>query len=192
MMLTLLIIFYIEQLQSENASERMLLVEAEFFTLLGFRTVSGDCSGTHASSKGREAAGLWAVVRGAVCVRTRAPACVHNRGTPFRKTQTTELLGQQNTLQDGRQNSKHRSDGTFPGCLVVKNPPSKAEDMGSIPGLGTKIPHAMGQLSTRATTREPSTAVTESRCSSVHSLQQERPLCSNWRWLSASKKTTTK
>lgn len=77
MMLTLLIIFYIEQLQSENASEKMLLVEAEFFTLLGFRTVSGNCFGTHASSKGRKAANLWAVVCGAVCVRARVhlPVC---------------------------------------------------------------------------------------------------------------------
>lgn len=40
MMLTLLIIFYIEQLQSENVSGGMLFVKAEFFTLLGFRTVS--------------------------------------------------------------------------------------------------------------------------------------------------------
>ena len=91
-MLTLLIIFYIEHLQSENVSEEMLLVEAEFFTLLGFRTVSGNCSEIHASSKVRQAANLWAVVCGAVCVCTCTPACVHNWGTPFRKTQTTELL----------------------------------------------------------------------------------------------------
>ena len=30
---------------------------------------------------------------------------------------------------------------------MVKNPPSKAVDAGSIPGRGTKIPHAAGQLS---------------------------------------------
>ena len=33
--------------------------------------------------------------------------------------------------------------GDFPGNLVVKNPPSNAGDAGSIPGLGTKIPHAI-------------------------------------------------
>ena len=38
---------------------------------------------------------------------------------------------------------------------MVKNPPSNAEDAGSIPGRGTKIPHAVGQLSLRATTTEP-------------------------------------
>ena len=35
----------------------------------------------------------------------------------------------------------------FPGGPVVKNPPSSARDMGSIPGRGTKIPHAIKQLS---------------------------------------------
>ena len=42
----------------------------------------------------------------------------------------------------------------FPGGPVIKNPPSNAGDMGSIPGRGTKIPHAAGQLSLRATTTE--------------------------------------
>ena len=35
----------------------------------------------------------------------------------------------------------------FSGGPVVKNPPSSAGDVGSIPGWGTKIPHATGQLS---------------------------------------------
>ena len=43
----------------------------------------------------------------------------------------------------------------FPGGPVVKNPPYNAGDAGSIPGQGTKIPHAAGQLSPRATTAEP-------------------------------------
>ena len=30
----------------------------------------------------------------------------------------------------------------FPGGPVVKNPPSNVGDAGSIPGQGTKIPHA--------------------------------------------------
>jgi len=34
--------------------------------------------------------------------------------------------------------------GDFPKSPVVKNPPSNAEGMGSIPARGTKIPHAMG------------------------------------------------
>ena len=37
---------------------------------------------------------------------------------------------------------------------MVKNPPAYAEDTGSIPGLGTKIPHALEQLSPCATTPE--------------------------------------
>ena len=42
----------------------------------------------------------------------------------------------------------------FPGGSVVKNPPSHAGDMGLILGQGSKIPHATGQLSPRASTRE--------------------------------------
>ena len=43
----------------------------------------------------------------------------------------------------------------FPGGPVVKNPPSNAGDAGSIPGRGTKSPHAVWQLSPRAATTEP-------------------------------------
>ena len=42
------------------------------------------------------------------------------------------------------------ADWDFPGGPGVKNPPSNAGDVGSIPGGGTKIPHAGGQLSLRA------------------------------------------
>ena len=34
----------------------------------------------------------------------------------------------------------------FPGGPVVRNPPSSAGDMGSIPGWEAKIPRALGQL----------------------------------------------
>ena len=48
----------------------------------------------------------------------------------------------QNMLQD------------FPGGPGVKNPPSSAGDVGSIPGRGTRIPHATRQLNPQASTRE--------------------------------------
>ena len=53
--------------------------------------------------------------------------------------------------------SDHKTvqNGNFPGGLVVKNLPSYAGDAGWIPGQGTKIPHAMGQLSLHAITKEP-------------------------------------
>ena len=35
----------------------------------------------------------------------------------------------------------------FPGGPVIKNPPANAGDLGLIPGQGTKIPHALAQLS---------------------------------------------
>ena len=41
----------------------------------------------------------------------------------------------------------------FSGGPVVKNPRSNAGDTGSIPGQGTKIPHAVGQLSQRLNKR---------------------------------------
>ena len=55
---------------------------------------------------------------------------------------------------------------------MVKNPPSTAGDVGSIPGRGTKIPHATGQLSLRAATIEPV-------CSRSHTPQLEKPACHN-------------
>ena len=43
----------------------------------------------------------------------------------------------------------------FPNGPVVKNPLSNAGHTGSIPGQGTKIPHATGQLSPCTTITEP-------------------------------------
>ena len=60
----------------------------------------------------------------------------------------------------------------FPGGPVVKNLPSNGEDVGLIPGWGTKIPHASGQLSWHA-------ATAESRHSRASALQQEKPLYHN-------------
>ena len=37
----------------------------------------------------------------------------------------------------------------FPGGPLVKNPPYNAGDVGLIPGQGTEILHAVGQLSPR-------------------------------------------
>ena len=37
---------------------------------------------------------------------------------------------------------------------MVKNPPYNVGDVVLVPGQGTKIPHAAGQLSLRATTTE--------------------------------------
>ena len=42
----------------------------------------------------------------------------------------------------------------FPGGPVVKTLPANAEDMGSIPGSETKIPHAEEQLNLCSPTRE--------------------------------------
>ena len=42
----------------------------------------------------------------------------------------------------------------FPGGPLVKNLPSKARDVSSIPGQGTKIPQTMGRLSPCTKTKE--------------------------------------
>ena len=55
-----------------------------------------------------------------------------------------------------------------PGGPVVKNLPGSAGVTGSIPGRGTKIPHAVEHLSLRATTTEPV-------CSGTRVPQLERP-----------------
>ena len=47
-----------------------------------------------------------------------------------------------------------KSTWDFPGGPLLKNLPYDAGDVGSIPGQGTKIPHAAGQLSLHATTTE--------------------------------------
>ena len=46
-------------------------------------------------------------------------------------------------------------DRDFPGGPVVKNLPSNAGDVDSIPAQGTKIPHATEKLSLHALTTEP-------------------------------------
>ena len=58
--------------------------------------------------------------------------------------------------------------GDFPGGPVVKNLPSNAGDTGSIPGQGTKVPHAMRQLeSLHAATTEPLEAQEPLSCDKV-------------------------
>ena len=79
-------------------------------------------------------------------------------------------------------NKKYRD---FPGGSVVKNPPSNAGDAGSIPGRGTKIPHAAGQLSPHATTTEPAHCKLQSphapqlERANLHTTTREKPMCCN-------------
>ena len=48
---------------------------------------------------------------------------------------------------------KVQETGAFPGGPVVKNLTSNAGVAGSVPDWGTKVRHALEQLSLRATTR---------------------------------------
>ena len=51
---------------------------------------------------------------------------------------------------------------------MVENPPANSGDTGSIPGLGTKIPHATVQLSPELQRLKPESP-------SIRALQQEKP-----------------
>ena len=75
----------------------------------------------------------------------------------------------------------------LPGGPVVKNPPSNAVDVGSIPGRTTEIPHAAGQLSRCAAAAEPTRSGTHvpqlerSPCTTTKDLtcRNEDPACRN-------------
>ena len=60
---------------------------------------------------------------------------------------------------------------------MVKNPPSNAGDVGSIPGWGTKIPHAVRQLSPWATATE----LAHLNERSLRTTTREKPVCCNER-----------
>ena len=77
-----------------------------------------------------------------------------------------------------------KRDVGLPGGPVVKNPPSNAGDTGSIPGRGTKILHAAGQLSPRTATTElvhltgahmPQTTEPTRRGACVPQLEKRKP-----------------
>ena len=62
-----------------------------------------------------------------------------------------KLFSSPHFLQDDANKKLYKG---FPGGAVVENLPANAGDTGSIPGWGTKIPHATGQLSPCAATKE--------------------------------------
>ena len=62
-----------------------------------------------------------------------------------------QALWQTGSSGEGQGRGQHCGGGDFPGGPGVENLPPNAGDGGSIPGWGTKIPHAAGQLS-RCTT----------------------------------------
>ena len=70
--------------------------------------------------------------------------------------------------------------GDFPGGPVVNNSPSSVGDMSSIPGRGTKIPYAVGQVSPHAQP-ESLRALEPGLCSKIpttlHTTPREGPTC---------------
>ena len=55
---------------------------------------------------------------------------------------------------------------------MVKNPPANAEDIGSIPGQGTKIPNTLEELSQHSATTE--LAHTSACCNEMLHITQQR------------------
>ena len=93
------------------------------------------------------------------------------------------------TFPKDQEQDKNAHFRDFPGCPVVKNLPSNAGDVGSIPGRGTKIPHAAGQLSSHTTTTEllhlierslvPQTTEPTRFGTCAPQLEREKPACHN-------------
>ena len=74
--------------------------------------------------------------------------------SPRGKIQETGASVKRERKKEARGCPQETSTRDFPGGPVVKIPPCNAGDLGSIPGQGTKIPQAVGQLSPWATTTE--------------------------------------
>ena len=68
-----------------------------------------------------------------------------HRQQPTRLSHPWDSPGKNTGVSGTEYKLEHTWD--FPGGPVVKNPPCKVGDAGSIPGQGTKIPHVVGQLS---------------------------------------------
>ena len=63
---------------------------------------------------------------------------------------------------------------------MVKNLPSNAGDAGSIAGWGTKLPHAVGQLSPRAAATVPTRSGAHTpQLESLSAATREKPMCHN-------------
>ena len=73
-----------------------------------------------------------------------------------------------------RERHSHLKVRDFPGGSVVKNLPTIVGDTGSIPGLGTEIPHATGQLGPHTTTTQPA-LLSPGAAKTAHVLQLMRP-----------------
>ena len=63
----------------------------------------------------------------------------------------------------------------LPGGLEIKNQPSNAGDLGSIPGKGTKTPQAWGQPRLLKTGREASALQQLSLCTTARASQPLKP-----------------
>ena len=87
-------------------------------------------------------------------IKPPSPGCLHQA---FHLCQYISCPGMCH-IKEGYQ---ERRCGEFPDGPVVKKPLSNSGDMGSIPGQGIKIPHALGQLLSLLTATESPCAKTK-------------------------------
>ena len=116
---------------------------ASWVTVHGFARSQTLLSNQHTQPMGRRRTGWgrWGSRKG-----PQKPGCW--------KLQGWHLQGWPRRAPGWRKPDRRRPWGDFPGGPVVKNPPTDAEDTGSVSGPGTEISHAVEQLSPCATTTE--------------------------------------
>ena len=76
----------------------------------------------------------------------------HRVGHDWRDLAADILISIEKKKQNTHAQKKTKSRD-FPGGPVVKNLPCNTEDMGTVPGWGTRNPHAISQLSLCVTMR---------------------------------------
>ena len=79
---------------------------------------------------------------------TETAAVITNQQSHQRTPQKSKNTPSLSSLEDFQRITSlmKRKQGDFPGGPVVESPPCNAGDTGSIPGWGTKIIHAHGQI----------------------------------------------
>ena len=76
-------------------------------------------------------------------------------GEPKQLEEDKRTAGEKAPSSHRWQRSRAGGHRDFPGGPLAKNRPCNAGHVGTIPGQGTRIPHAAGQLGPRTTPAEP-------------------------------------
>ena len=108
---------------------------------------------------------------------------IHEKLLEINKNKTKSLLKIKEKRAKTRRGSSHTHKKTwkdFPGGPVVKTLPSNTGDMGSIPGWGTKIPHAVGCGQKLKKKKDMKMAYKHTKICSIHSWYEQCELKLRW------------